>query len=334
MQSLTLSRNFIPSSGPLLHVRTPKSTSTVRIDAGFIEGDEVSSHYDPMISKLIVQGTSRRDALQKMRVALEAYEVAGPITNIEFLKRCVVSPDFADGKVETGYIPKHYDELFNKEPLPAEVLAQAAIGIVLQETQPPSLPISSFTAAAMGFSPRFHPRSIRLVEVPADGKPPADPVSVQIQQTSPETFNITIGDTEYTNVSSRWDQSSKTITSFLPHTRLATRFIRSENELTLFQRGQQYRLQLASPAWAAKALGVKDVANSVLAPMPCKVLKVHVKAGDEVKKDQPLVVIESMKMETVIRSPGGGKVKRIVHTEGDIVKAGTALVEFEDDAEK
>jgi 3-methylcrotonyl-CoA carboxylase alpha subunit len=53
--------------------------------------------------------------------------------------------------------------------------------------------------------------------------------------------------------------------------------------------------------------------------------------GESVKKDQPLVVIESMKMETVIRSPSDAKVKRIVHGKGDLCRAGTALVEFEDE---
>lgn len=74
---------------------------------------------------------------------------------------------------------------------------------------------------------------------------------------------------------------------------------------------------------------MKDVANSVLAPMPCKVLRVEVEEGQVVKKNQPLVIIESMKMETVIRSPQDGKVSRVVHRVGDMCKAGTALVEFE-----
>jgi len=65
--------------------------------------------------------------------------------------------------------------------------------------------------------------------------------------------------------------------------------------------------------------------------MPCKILKVDVKPGDRVKKDQMLLVIESMKMETVIRSPGEGLVvKRIVHGEGDVVGSGVELVEFEE----
>ena len=66
--------------------------------------------------------------------------------------------------------------------------------------------------------------------------------------------------------------------------------------------------------------------------MPCKVLRVDVSAGDKVVKDQVLAVVESMKMETVIRSPVEGIVKRVVHGAGDMCKAGTALVEFEEEA--
>jgi 3-methylcrotonyl-CoA carboxylase alpha subunit len=65
--------------------------------------------------------------------------------------------------------------------------------------------------------------------------------------------------------------------------------------------------------------------------MPCKVLRVEVEVGQQVEKNQALVTIESMKMETVIRSPLDGKISRIVHRAGDMCKAGTALVEFEDE---
>lgn len=68
--------------------------------------------------------------------------------------------------------------------------------------------------------------------------------------------------------------------------------------------------------WLEKALGIKDVTNSVIAPMPCKILRVDVAEGDEVVKDQSLVVIESMKMETVIRSPQKGVVRKVVHKKG------------------
>lgn len=69
--------NFMPDSGKLVHLRTPAISESVRIDAGFIEGDTISSAYDGMIAKLIVSGSTREIALRKMYVALQDYEVVG-----------------------------------------------------------------------------------------------------------------------------------------------------------------------------------------------------------------------------------------------------------------
>ncbi|KAF2264161.1 methylcrotonoyl-CoA carboxylase subunit alpha mitochondrial precursor [Lojkania enalia] len=321
--------NFIPDSGLLLHLKTPKPTPNVRIDAGFVAGDEVSSHYDPMIAKLIVQGPTREAAIQKLHAALEEYEVAGPITNIEFLKKICVSRDFVAGSVETGYIQKHHDELFTPELPAPEIYAQAALGLALQTTSSSaSDPFSGPPVTALGFGNGYQQHEYHLVEIPADGKAPSTSTPVQIHQTALSKVDITVGDTAYEDITSAFTPSSNTLTTFFPHTRLSTTFIRDADRLTLFTQGKQHRLQLALPKWAEKALGVKDVTNSILAPMPCKVLRVEVEEGQGVKKDQPLMVIESMKMETVIRSPVDGFIRRVVHGKGDIVKAGTALVEF------
>lgn len=316
----------------MLHLRTPTVTDTVRIDAGFVVGDEVTSHYDPMIAKLIVQGTDRNAALQKLRVALESYEIAGPITNIEFLKKMCVSPDFVAGEVETGYIEKHRDELFRQIDISEETWIQAALGLYIAE-QTTAVTQAFQTPETIGFNIGFtQPRKFDLVKTStsgaADGNAPA--LAVSVQQIGPHTFSVTVADKPASIITSKYDEKTKIIQSFFPHTRLeSTLIINSEtNALTVFQQGVQYRLQLAVPKWAEKALGMEDVANSVLAPMPCKVLRVEVQEGDEVKKNQILVVIESMKMETVIRAPTDGVVKRVVHKPGELCKAGTKLVEF------
>ncbi|KAF7194636.1 Methylcrotonoyl-CoA carboxylase subunit alpha, mitochondrial [Pseudocercospora fuligena] len=323
------SMNFIPSTGKLLHLRTPTETANVRIDAGFVQGDEVSSHYDPMIAKLIVSGPNRTACLQNMVAALEQYEVAGPITNIEFVKKCCESPDFIAGNVETGYIPKHHDELFASEPISNEVWAQAAIGLYeAEQTKRSSPPIQPLQTIGFGYAPQ--PREFHLVQSSTDPQKTHEPVPVRILQVAPQTYAITVNEETYTTTST-YDPTSQTLTSFYPHTRLSTTLISDpeSNQLTLFQQGRQYRLHLAEPSYLKAVLGKKDLANSVVAPMPCKVLRVEVEAGQEVKKNQALVVIESMKMETVIRSPQDGKVSKIVHKAGDMCKAGTALVEFE-----
>jgi 3-methylcrotonyl-CoA carboxylase alpha subunit len=335
------SQHFMPDSGKLIHLKTPQISDDVRIDAGFIQGDTVSSAYDGMIAKLIVSGPTREVAIRKMHAALEEYEIVGLSTNIEFLKRVCQSPAFIKGDVETGYIQKYHDELFAEESIVIEAYAQAALGLFAKDVLNQN-GLSGFGphGSSLGFSSnerlfQFHPS-------PANTDSPT--ITVTVGQTGSNIFSIAISggsiSETYSNIVSETSPASNSITTYFPHTRLQTTLIcsttsNSLENVTLFQRGKQIQLTLATPAWFEQALGIKDVTNSVLAPMPCKVLRNEVSEGDKVEKDQALVVIESMKMETVIRSPQKGVVKKLVHKEGDICKAGTVLVLFEEgDAEK
>lgn len=283
------SQNFMPDSGKLVHLRTPQISDSVRIDAGFIEGDTVSSNYDGMIAKLIVSGPTREVALRKLYAALQDYEVVGLSTNIEFLKKICKSPAFIRGEVETGYIQKHNEELFASEPIEPETFAQAALGLLTKELS--GLEISN-PSGPHGQSIGFAPSSQRQFTFVTPTSPDAEPVQVSIDQTGRNLFDVTVKgqglDNSYMNVAC--EPSSPSISTFFPHTRIESTIITDGDKFTLFQRGKQTQLTLATPSWYEKALGLKDVANSVLAPMPCKVLRNEVKEGDAVEKDQALVV--------------------------------------------
>ena len=313
---LTGSRNFIPDSGRLTHLQVPTLTDAVRVDAGFVAGEEVSSHYDPMIAKLIVQGSTREIAIQKLHATLNEYEIAGPITNVEFLKRVCLSPAFIAGDVETGFITKWKDFLFQQLEIPLEVFAQAALGTFLLEATALQNAEISVLGGPSGFVSSFQSRVYEFFQNKTDGTTDATETAVGMRQLGTGLFELSIRGTTYTSVASHYDSKTRTVISYFPHTRLETRLIADDGNLTLFQQGQQYRLRTARPKWMEKALGIKDLAHSVLAPMPCKVLRVEVSEGDQVKKDQVLVVIESMKMETVIRSPQDGTVSRVRHGQG------------------
>lgn len=308
-------QGFIPDSGRLVHVRTPAITEDTRVDAGFVAGDEVSAHYDPMIAKLIVRGATREEAIRKLSAALEEYEIAGPITNIEFLKAVCKNDDFIAGQVETGFIEKHREGLFAKDTIGDEVLAQVALACLHPNTVDSSRKLANFEGSAVGFSPSYQQRQFTFEDTHSGSKDRAT-FDVRIQQTSDNQFSVKVGDRVFVPVFSHRNPDSPVITSFFPHTRLDTTVIRDEDSIIAFQQGTQYRLTLPRAKWMEKALGMKDVSNSVLAPMPCKILRVEVQAGDAVEKDQPLVVIESMKMETVIRSPQWGTISRVVHQKG------------------
>ncbi|KAL8772741.1 MAG: hypothetical protein Q9209_002086 [Squamulea sp. 1 TL-2023] len=323
--------DFVPDSGRLLHLQLPRITDTVRVDAGFVAGDEVSSHYDPMIAKLIVQGPDRETAIRKLNTALNEYEIAGPVTNVEFLKKVCKVPAFIAGQVETGFIKKWHEGLLQDKEIQAEVLAQAALGALHSEILGKHDGDDLLAGAKSGFSSISNKRSFYLAPIKGNGSSSESAgAPVDIVQTGHGLFTVTINGQTFQNIASQYDAGSRMVISYFPHTRLETRFIKNEGDFTLFQQGQQFRLRTVTPRWIEKALGIKDTAHSVLAPMPCRILRVEVQPGQQVKKEQVLIVIESMKMETSIRSPQDGIVSRIVHQQGEMCKAGTALVEFKE----
>jgi len=311
-------------------MQLPSVSDTVRVDAGFVAGDEVSAHYDPMIAKLIVQGPTRTIAIQKLYSALEDFEIAGLVSNIEFLKRVCKNAAFTSGDVETGFINKQKDELLADVPIDPEVYAQAALGSFMLDAM--SLPNDQdlFAVPTPGWSPVAQTRTFKFNPQKGDGKTNAAEISVTVKQLHTGLFDVAVDELIYHSVACEWDSHNRILTSFLPHTRLETRIIRDESNVTMFQQGLQYRIQLTTPKWIEKALGIKDTAHSVLAPMPCKILRVDARVGDVVKKDQTLVVIESMKMETVIRSPQDGIVSRVVHQQGvsSLIKYPNATANF------
>jgi len=86
---------FLPGSGKIFVLREPKRVDDqVRIDTGVREGDEISTFYDPMISKLIVWGKDRHEAIENTYAALSDYKVVGLPNNINFLKRVLKNEIF------------------------------------------------------------------------------------------------------------------------------------------------------------------------------------------------------------------------------------------------
>ncbi|KAI8632724.1 carbamoyl-phosphate synthase subunit L [Xylariaceae sp. FL1651] len=330
-------KGFLPDSGKLVHLTTPKTNEDIRIDAGFVEGDTVTEAYDGMIAKLIIRGDDRETAIRKMELALRDYEVVGLSTNIEFLKRLCKSPAFIEGDVETGFIDKWRTELFNPIEVKPEVYIQAALGTsasLLALVKEPH-------GGTLGFGRDGSERKFFFKSLDALNEKENEVVEVSIFQKDNQLFDASVtrkgeeAETIENIVSSSIPGAGKTtLTTFFPDTRVESTVVQdpnSDNKITVFQRGRKTELALVSPTWYEKALGLKEVAASVAAPMPCKILKNEVKEGDKVTKGAPLVVIESMKMETVIRSPQDGVIKRLAHKEGDKCKAGTVLVVFEEE---
>ncbi|KAK8061654.1 carbamoyl-phosphate synthase subunit L [Apiospora phragmitis] len=355
-------RGFMPDSGKLVHLSTPKTSADVRIDAGFVQGDTVTEAYDGMIAKLIVRGDDRETAIRRLLMALQEYEVVGLSTNIEFLKRLCRSPAFIEGDVETGFIDKWKSALFDPLAVDPEVYVQAALGLYNSTTSTAGglLGGSGPHGTSLGFGQDLSERkfTFRTPDTEPEHEGGGQVATVTITQRGHQLFDARVNrkdheDEVYEGLVSSTTTTTTTTTStppktsnalqgttsletFFPQTRIASTVVQDEvsnDKISVFQRGVKTELALLAPAWYEKALGLKEAKASVAAPMPCKVLKNEVKEGDRVTKGTPLVVIESMKMETVIRSPQDGVIKKLAHKEGDKCKAGTVLVVFEDEGQ-
>jgi 3-methylcrotonyl-CoA carboxylase alpha subunit len=101
-------KGFLPSVGRLEHFNLGEDG---RIETGVEEGDAISPFYDPMIAKLIAYGDDREDAIDELAAVLDGVEVWPVRTNAGFLFNALVESDFAEAKIDTGFIEKHLDRL-------------------------------------------------------------------------------------------------------------------------------------------------------------------------------------------------------------------------------
>jgi len=101
------SNNFLPSVGKLKKVQVPNGPN-IRNDTGIETNLEVSSYYDPMLSKLIVSAENRDECIDKMIWALSRYIVLGVTTNINFLKNVLEHREFKEGNITTHFIDNYF----------------------------------------------------------------------------------------------------------------------------------------------------------------------------------------------------------------------------------
>lgn len=99
--------NFLPDIGKLVVYKTPSGPG-IRVDDSFEEGMDIPIFYDPMISKLIVHGKDRTEAIEKMIRAIDDYKIIGVETTLDFCKFVLKHDAFVSGNFDTGFIQKYY----------------------------------------------------------------------------------------------------------------------------------------------------------------------------------------------------------------------------------
>jgi acetyl-CoA carboxylase biotin carboxylase subunit len=127
-------QNFMPSPGQIKRLRIPQGPG-VRDDGGVYEGAEVSIYYDPMISKFAVYGRDRNEAIERMRRALQEYEITGLSTTIPFFREVMRNPEFTEGRLDTGFIERFFERRSRSSSAETDNSEQHDIAIIAAALQ-------------------------------------------------------------------------------------------------------------------------------------------------------------------------------------------------------
>ena len=321
----TPDKQFLPATGTLgvyalpAHSSFARADYGVRVDSGVRQGDTISPYYDSMVAKLIVHGRTRAEALARMDAALAQTHIVGLSTNVQFLRHVVTSDAFAQARLDTALIPREAATLFDQEKVG---LAWAGAALVAD-----TLRLESAAADAGGGwkdpwaardSWQSHAAPVRNFALEFAGAPQ----SATLRPTRDGAAQLECGGVNAAlNFTVQADGS------------LDIAWGNERQRLQVYRQGETAHVFLAHGATqivAVDALAHAAVAQAdtgrLTAPMPGKLLSFMVKAGDVVRRGQPLAVMDAMKMEHTISAPADGTVQELLYAPGDQVAEGAELL--------
>ncbi len=321
-------RDFLPGSGTVAHLRWPETGPDFRIDAGVEAGDAVSIHYDPLIAKVIAWGRDRAGAIERLARGLRGIQAVGPATNLDFLGAMLAHPVFTSGAVDIGYIDRHYRELVSQGPAGPEAVAMASLYLLLRRAEDADRNAAASTDPT---SPWHRPVGFHLNIEPEDTlrfQAAGQDLVVGVRyRGGGYLFSTPDGPVEAHGGMAEGDGAASNLIAQVGGRDRHATVVGRDRSLVVFMDGRRYEFVLAGPRLAATL--DESPAGGLVAPMPGKVVQVHVRAGEAVKRGQALMVLEAMKMEHAIVAPGDGVVRAVRFKEGDMVPEGAELLSLE-----
>jgi acetyl/propionyl-CoA carboxylase alpha subunit/acetyl-CoA carboxylase carboxyltransferase component len=306
-------RDFAPSPGRIALLELPSGPG-IRVDTGVGEGDSIPADFDSMIAKIIAFGRDRDEALARLRRAMQetAVVIEGGATNKSFVLDLLDAPEVIDGSADTGWI----DRVRARGGLVAHRhsgVALVAAGIVSYETEE-AVERTRLIETARGGRPQVQHRTGRAVDLKLRGTA----YKVTVFRTGPHRFRVVIatGTNEHT-VDAEIDRID-------------------DHKSRLAVAGRTHRLVTAAhgPIQLVEVDGVMhrvslDEGGVLRSPAPALVVATPAGVGQEVTAGAPVLVLESMKMETVLQAPFAARVKELLVSAGSQVETGAPMVRLE-----
>jgi acyl-CoA carboxylase subunit alpha len=292
---------FLPVAGALTTLEFPQLRG-VRVDAGFTSGSQVSTHYDPMLAKIIGYGKTREEACGRLARALRETRIHGVMTNRDLLVGILREGEFRSGAINTAYLQRH--------DLVAALAAQAGRrnGISIL----PGLPSGWRTVHSQ-------PQRVSFVvgdeTVDVSYRFDRSAVTASVSGWQPQSLRIVSASADTADLEVEGVRRRYQITRCG-----AKHFVDSALGSTMLSELERF----PDPSATAEA-------GSLLAPMPGAVVRIEVIEGARVTAGAPIVVLEAMKMEHTVRTPTDGVVAAISVIAGDQVESGQVLAVVQGD---
>lgn len=346
-------QDFLPSSGTIAYLHEPALPNPdsaehlqLRVDSGISQGDTVTSYYDPMLAKLIAWSPERNETIRQLSAALANYRLIGLATNISYLQQVLNHPVFIQAAMTTHFIQDHQADLDDDDipqmdfepfhpdepPIGVPLTALFAAISTIKQTTPVShwrlnqapyqvVPVRTQQGAIYQFRFEIQPptlaasseagfHSLRLTQLTIDdqqhplarGNP-----SIHLMAIAPQPegagYELEIQEQRY-----RFTQIHGDPRTHIFYQRWHMAYL-TGHDIEQEQSDETEALQATAPL------------NGIVTALYCK-------RGEAVEKNQPLLVIEAMKMEYTVRAPHGGTVAAVLFTVGDQVSHGDQLVEL------
>jgi propionyl-CoA carboxylase alpha chain len=336
-------RGFLPSIGRLTRYRPPQEVAAgpmsdngkwadaapttemaVRNDTGVYEGGEISMYYDPMIAKLCTWAPTRAEAIERMRVALDSFEVEGIGHNLPFLSAVMDHPKFVSGDMTTAFIAEEYPDGFEGVELAEAELRRIAAATAAMHR------VAEIRRARVSGRMDNHERkvgsdwNVALQGVDFDVAISADQAGATVRFQSGEELRV----------SGNWTPGDQLASMTVNDKPLVMKVGKISGGFRIRTRGADLRVHVRTPRQAelARLMPEKeapDTSKMLLCPMPGLVVKMDVSEGDEVQEGQALCTIEAMKMENILRAERKGVVSKINAEAGDSLAVDDVIMEFE-----
>ena len=318
---------FLPSTGLVTAFDVPPG---VRVDTGITAGSTITPFYDSLVAKVIAHGPDRATAIERLADALDGTRLDGVASNIGLLASVLAEPAFRAGDLHTGFLEEHrlverLHEVDARAVAAAAGLRSLGGGAVTGggagEPDPgdggPWAAGRPWRVAGICEPTRWAVGG-RVVEAVASLRT-GGAATVDV---AGATFDVrAAGD-----AADRGSSRSVTVDGVPARVRQSSgRRLVDRVELD----GRSHGLRLAPPPSAGTLGPEADEPDALAAPMPGRIVRVHVEVGEHVRAAQPLLVLEAMKMEHVIAAAAPGRVAALHVGIGDQVARGTALIELD-----